>query len=107
MKDQAVWEHIDDVLTNNERVMTRTLKNRVSAKRALNNQATVRENVRPATCERLGLKPVRTATVESAYAWLQDCFGDCPDSLTDHEIIAAINRHYSGGWIGFVSDGQA
>jgi hypothetical protein len=33
-----------------------------------------------------------------ALDWLMDCFPDVPETLTDDEIVAAMNRHYDGGW---------
>lgn len=36
--------------------------------------------------------------------WLYDCFEDAPADLTDTEVMAAVNRHYSGGWQAFIAD---
>ena len=41
-----------------------------------------------------------------ALGWLEDCFPDCPDDLHDWEIVAAVNRHYEGGWIDFIRAGE-
>lgn len=42
-----------------------------------------------------------------AYGWLSDCFADCPDdpdALSATQIVNAVNRYYSGGWVAFVND---
>lgn len=35
--------------------------------------------------------------------WLADCFEDCPQHLTDAEVIAAVHRHYEGGLEAFIA----
>jgi hypothetical protein len=39
-----------------------------------------------------------------AIGWIEDCFDDVPENLTDLEIQKAVHRHYSGGWYQFVAD---
>jgi hypothetical protein len=34
--------------------------------------------------------------------WLEDCFEDLPDDLTDDEVRRAVDRHYAGGWGAFI-----
>jgi hypothetical protein len=41
-----------------------------------------------------------------ARSWIEDCFDDAPANLSDTEVRYAIERHYCGGWTGFVIDGQ-
>ena len=46
--------------------------------------------------------------MSEARAWLADLeWVDEPDfaSMTDEQIRRGINRHYDGGWSGFVADG--
>ena len=47
----------------------------------------------------------------NALGWISDCSwgdleeGERPD-LTDLEIVRGIQRHYDGGWDGFILDGS-
>lgn len=46
--------------------------------------------------------------IAEARAWISDCEwadGVDPAALTDDEVWGGIERHYSGGWAGFVADG--
>lgn len=36
-----------------------------------------------------------------AVGWLRDCFPDCPDDLTDREVMFNVGEHYDGGWQAF------
>jgi hypothetical protein len=89
--DIEFWDKVDQTLTDNERVMRRTLKNRVSAKRAINN----RGNTLPQASHNLFVE---------ARGWIADCFEDAPKKLSDGDVIKAINEHYDGGWRGFMAD---
>lgn len=41
-----------------------------------------------------------------ARAWIADCFdGVDAGALTDDEVKRGVQRHYAGGWAGFVADG--
>lgn len=89
--DLDFWDRVDDDLVNNERVMRRNRKNRVSAKRALNNSG----DIMPQACHDLFVE---------ARGWIADCFEDAPKKLSDGDVIKAINEHYDGGWRGFMAD---
>ena len=44
---------------------------------------------------------------DQARAWIADCtWADQPDvdSLTDEQVKRGIERHYDGGWAGFIAD---
>lgn len=34
--------------------------------------------------------------------WLEDCFSDLPDDLSDKEAKAGVDRYYDGGWAAFL-----
>ena len=42
--------------------------------------------------------------IQAMRDWIEDCFEDAPDDLTDAEVIAAIERHYNGGVAQFKLD---
>ena len=43
--------------------------------------------------------------MREAHGWVADCrWQDETDHLTDEQIRAGINRHYSGGWAAFAAD---
>ena len=46
--------------------------------------------------------------MSEARSWLADlAWADEPDfaAMSDERIRAGVNRHYDGGWAGFVADG--
>jgi hypothetical protein len=46
------------------------------------------------------------AQVTEARAWVADCmWADDTASLPDAAIVAGVQRHYDGGWAGFLADG--
>lgn len=51
-----------------------------------------------------GMSALSPGLRRDALAWLEDCFEDIPQSLSNKEIIAAVNRHYDGGWPAFAVD---
>jgi hypothetical protein len=56
---------------------------------------------------RVQLKPeYEQDDIREAHGWLGECFEDTPEKLTDEEVVAGINRHYSGGWNQFVADSK-
>lgn len=50
------------------------------------------------------------AVMPEARAWVADCQwadGDSCEELSDATIKAGVDRHYDGGWAGFVASCQA
>jgi hypothetical protein len=50
--------------------------------------------------------------VRDARGWLLDCFGETDEVeaielLNAVGVVAAVNRHYVGGWVGFASEAGA
>lgn len=43
-----------------------------------------------------------TELITEALGWLEDCFEDIPEGLTNDQIVRGIERHYDGGWMAFV-----
>jgi hypothetical protein len=49
------------------------------------------------------------AALSEARGWIADCWAADevdPQELTDTQVIAGVNRHYAGGWAGFLADGE-
>lgn len=45
------------------------------------------------------------AQIAAAREWAEDCtWKDDPRDASDAEIVHGINRHYDGGWDGFLRD---
>lgn len=45
-------------------------------------------------------------TRREALGWIEDADLFLPDHATDHNLRYIIERHYEGGWVQFVTDGE-